>query len=409
MKNSVLNFNRQEWVVILVVALGYCIDAFDIITFSAVRTPSLMAVGVAESDVLKIGLQLLNWQLLGLVLGGVIFGVLSDKFGRKEALFGSIFLFSIANLINVFVTSVESYAILRFIAGIGLAGELGVGIALITENIPKEKRTYATTIVSMFGMLGAIAGGLSGLLFEWKTCYLIGFFAGIFLLILRIKTKESVQYEVIAQDKSIKRGNLYQLIKTPRLFLTLLLCSLAGATLFTSIGIFIQSSPEFGKEFGLKSLPIGAVAVMWYYAGAAPSEIIAGLLSKRLKSRKKPMYLFYGIQFLSILLFIFPTKSIELFYFKCCFLGFSLGFWTLLITTSAEQFGINLRGTASSIIPNLARAWSIPFTFLFVYLKTDFGLRWSAFFVGVIVVLIAFLSASRLKETFEIDSNFIEK
>ena len=190
---------------------------------------------------------------------------------------------------------------------------------------------------------------------------------------------------------------------------TFLICTLAGSTLFTSVGIFIQGTPEFGKEYDISPLPTGAMAVVMYYLGAAPAEIIAGLLSKKLKSRKKPMYVFYAIQLLSIILFCIPTQSIEIFYLKCWFLGLSLGYWTLLITTSAEQFGINIRGTAATAIPNVARAWSIPFSILFTTIKPHFGLVNSGLVIGLIVVALALLSASQLKETFENDANFVEK
>jgi MFS family permease len=410
MKNELFNFNRNEWLIVIVVALGYYFDAFDIILFSALRKPSLLELGVAESDVMNIGLTLLNWQLIGLVVGGLLFGVLADKFGRRNTLFFSILLYSLANLANAYVPSVEVYGWLRFLAGVGLAGELGVGIALITENIPREKRTYATTIVSMFGMLGAISGGVAALNFHWKTCYLIGFAAGMLLLFLRIGTKESVLFKEVSKQIGIKRGSLVQLFTTPRLLWTFLICTLAGGTLFTTVALFIQNTPEFGAAFGVTPAVTGAMAVVCYYCGAAPSEIFAGLFSKRWKSRKKPMYLFYAIQLFAIIFFCINLgTSPSLFYFKCWLLGFSLGYWTLLITTSAEQFGTNIRGTAATAIPNFARGWSIPFTLLFKAIKPEFGLISSGLIVGLSIVILAILSASQLKETFENDANFVEQ
>jgi putative MFS transporter len=408
MKNGLFNFNRREWLTIIIVAFGYFVDAYDLLVFSAVRKASLMAVGVPEASTMNVGLSLLNLQLIGLVIGGVLWGILSDKFGRRSILFVSILTYSLANLANAFVTSVDTYEILRIIAGIGLAGELGVGISLITENIPKEKRTYATTLVSAFGMLGAATGGFNALHFSWELCYIIGGIAGIALLILRISLKESVMFQRL--PSKIKKGDIFKIFSTPRLLFTYFFCTLAGGITFVTIGLFIQNTPEFGKAFNLNPAPTGALAIIFFYLGAAPSEIFAGLISKRLKSRKKPMYLFYGITIASVLIYclVKPT-SIAGFYFHCTLLGLGLGYWTLLITTSSEQFGTNIRATAATSIPNIARAWSIPFTFLFTsFLKPSLGLVAGGLTVGIFALILSILSVMMLKETFEIDAEFTD-
>lgn len=408
MKTYSLNFTKAEWFTVIAVALGYYFDAYDLLIFSSVRKISLIELGIKEADTLNIGLKLLNWQLVGLVLGGVLWGVLADKFGRRAILFGSIITYSLANIANSMVTSVEMYTWLRFIAGIGLAGELGVGISLITENIPKEKRTYATTIVSFFGMLGAASGGLAGTMFSWQICYLIGGIAGFFLLILRLGIKESDLYIKIQSDRSINKGNILTILKHPKLLITYILCTLAGSSSFLFIGMFIQSTPEFGKEFGI-SISAG-IALVWYYVGSAVSELCAGIMSKAMKLRKSPMYIFYAISLLAVVIFCLDKpKDSEEYYLHCAFLGFGLGYWTLLITSSAEQFGTNIRATAATSIPNVARAWNIPFTTLFKNKIPQLGLISSAFFVGIIVISCAIISLSFLKETFETDANFIEK
>jgi MFS family permease len=316
---------------------------------------------VIYDTILNIGISLLNWQLFGLVLGGLLWGVLADKFGRKETLFSSILVYSLANLANAYVGSVDMYILLRIVAGIGLAGELGVGISLITENIPKEKRTYATTFVSIFGMLGAASGGFVSMYFSWQSCYLIGFFSGIILLLLRVRTHESVLF-IKLKNTQIERGSLLKLFSNKKLASKLLLSTLAGASLFVCIGLFILNTPDFGRAFGLH-VNIQWALISYYVFGAAPAELVAGVMSKTLRSRKKPMYYFYAFQIFSVIMFCWFIPSTEFgYYFRCALLGFGIGTWTLLITTSAEQFGTNVRGIAATSIPNIARAWSIPFT-----------------------------------------------
>lgn len=407
MKKGIFDFNRAEWLIVMVVALGYFVDAYDLLVFSAVRKPSLLSLGVAESDTMRVGLSLLNWQLIGLVLGGLLWGMLADKFGRRSILFISILTYSLANMANATVTTVDNYILLRIIAGIGLAGELGVGISLITENIPKEKRTIATTIVSVFGMLGAGSGGISALFLSWKMCYVVGGIVGLALLVLRISLKESVMFKKIAST-NISKGNVLKILTTPKLLFAYFFCTLAGGITFVTIGLFIQNTPEFGKQFSIMPIPTGAWAIIFFYLGAAPAEVLAGIISRKLKSRKKPMYLFYGITTLSVLFFcLIKPVTIEGFYFRCSLLGLGLGYWTLLITTSAELFGINIRATAATSIPNIARAWSIPFTLVFTsYLKPSLGLINGALVVGLFALFLSIFSVMMLKETFENNTDF---
>src|SRR5580698_621712 len=145
---------------VIVGALGYFVDVYDLILFSIVRGASLKGLGVPPDQILSKGVLLLNWQMGGMLIGGIFFGMLGDRFGRVALLFGSILLYSIANIANGFVHTIETYAVWRFIAGFGLAGELGGGITLVTEILPKELRGYGTAIVSSVGVFGAVIGGL---------------------------------------------------------------------------------------------------------------------------------------------------------------------------------------------------------------------------------------------------------
>jgi len=401
-------FLPAELLIVIVVALGYFVDAYDLLVFSAVRSASLNDLGVLSTDSMNVGLNLLNWQLTGLFLGGLLWGILADKIGRRNILFVSIAIYSIANLSNAFVSNLDQYAFLRFLAGLGLAGELGVGITLITENVDKNKRTVATTIVSVFGMLGATCGGYFATIFHWKLCFILGGLGGILLLLLRFKIDESKLFNKIKNESKVVKGNLLTIITNPRLLKTYLLCTLAGSVTFVLIGLFIQNTPEFGKLFGLDPLPVGGIAIIYFYLGAALAEILAGLLSKKMKKRKTPMYIFYGVAIAAMLIFaISKPSTLGAFYLSFSVLGLGIGYWTLLITTAAEQFGTNIRATAATSIPNVARSWSIPFSLLFThFFEEQFGLLNGAVVIGIIAALVSALSVAMLKDNFEIDANF---
>lgn len=407
MENQSWKFTKREALTVLVVALGYYVDAYDLLVMSAVRKSSLISLGIPESETLNIGLSLLNYQLVGLMIGGVIWGIIADKYGRRRALFGSILLYSFANIANSFVTSVDMYYLLRLIAGFGLAGELGVGISLITESVSKEKRTISTAIVSFFGMLGAATGGWFGTLFDWHNCFLIGGLAGLFLLLLRLQIRESVLFNEI-KIKNISKGNLWTIIKNPKMLLTYFFCTLSGASSFLFIGMFIQSTPEFGKIFDVNIL--AGTALIWYYLGASISEIIAGVMSKVLKERKATIYIFYSVSLLAVTNFCIGTpQSSYAFYLNCLFLGFGLGWWSQLITLSAELFGTNIRATAATSIPTFARAWNIPLSNLFKQNISSLGIVNSAFGVGILTIALAMISITMVKETFENDANFVNE
>jgi MFS family permease len=401
-------FKKSEWIVVIVVALGYFVDVYDILLFSAVRRPSLTAIGVADSDLANIGLSLLNWQLFGMLVGGLFWGIIADKRGRRGVLFGSIIAYSLATLGNAFVTSVDMYKVMRFVAGFGLAGELGVGIALITEIVEKGKRTYATTIVATFGMLGGVLAAFIAGKMQWQTSYIVGGVIGILLLIFRFSVADSELFKKVYQS-SVGKGSLLQLFGKPQLLKRYLLCILVGAPTYVFAGTFITLSPEFGKTFGLETTPSAATALIYFYISLTVFDGVSGLLSKALKSRKKALNIFLLLQLIAVVVYLFlPVKSETDFYLRCGLIGASLGYWTVLVTNAAEQFGINLRATVSTSVPNFARALQIPFSFVFKSLAISLGIIYAGAIVGIASVIVGFIAVFFLKERFENDADFIE-
>ncbi len=387
------------WMLVLTVALGYCVDAYDLLVFSAVRNSSLASIGVAKEAMAGVGISLMNWQLTGLVLGGFLWGILADKLGRKSTLFYSIGLYSLANIANALVTDVNTYTLLRFLAGIGLAGELGVGVSLITEAVPSNKRTLATHSVGILGVLGAVLGGVAAFSLPWKACYIIGGAAGLLLLTLRVKLHESDQFNQLKATNA-ERGSLITYIREPRLLLTLLSCTIAGSATFVCVLLFIQGAPDLGKIWHLQ--PEGSVAVIAFYLGTVPAIVLAGTMSKKMKSRKKPMLFSYLLLALAILYFIYtPTDTNQAFYVKCFLLGAGTGYWPLLITASAELFPTHIRATSATSVPNIARAWSIPFTIIFKSIHTPDNFIFVVLTLALVAVGISLTASLFLRETFE--------
>lgn len=394
---------------IAVAALGYFVDVYDLLLFSAIRTASLADIGVSSADSLTIGLRLLNWQMCGLLLGAVCWGILGDKKGRLAVLFGSILTYSIANLLNAYVQTVEQYQWLRLFAGAGLAGELGAGITLITEIMPTEKRGIGTTIIGSFGLLGAALASVIGLNFGWKTAFIIGGVMGLVLLVLRLGVAESRLFEDVRR-KQIPRGNLLLLFKRPGRLGKLALCVLVGLPVYFVVGLLITGAPEFGKALGIDPVPKAGMAVMLAYLGMAAGDVICGVISQVWKTRKKALLTFGVLSAVTIGIFLFfPGSSLSQFYLRCGLVGFGVGFWALINQNTAEQFGTNLRATVATLSPNLIRASLIPISIFFNLLKPGFGLIPTAVAVGSFCVLISILSTLRLEETFQRPSDFTEE
>lgn len=400
---------RSAKLIILVAALGYFVDIYDLVLFSIVRVPSLKGIGIADADLLDKGVLLLNMQMFGMLVGGILWGILGDKRGRLSVLFGSIFLYSIANIANGFVSGIYSYAALRLIAGIGLAGELGAGITLVSETMPKESRGYGTTIVATIGIMGAVAAALIGDVFPWRTSYFIGGGLGLMLLLLRIGVYESGMYESVKQNTAIERGNFFRLFATKARALRYLSVIFIGVPIWYAVGILITFSPEIGKAMGMSEVPNTRWAIMYTYIGLSIGDFSSGALSQWMKNRRRVVLLFLMLTALFVVAyFVLAKVSITTFYAVCVGLGFATGYWAVFVTIASEQFGTNIRATATTTAPNFVRGAVVLLTSLFQAGKALFGVQGSAVAVGVLTLAIAFLALSRLEETYGKDLDFTE-
>ena len=394
---------------VLVAALGYLVDMYDLFLFSVVRVPSLKALGTAPDRLLPDGIMLLNMQMAGLLLGGIFWGVLGDKRGRLSVLFGSILIYSLANIGNGFVTTLDQYAVLRFVAGVGLAGELGAGITLVTEVLPKQIRGYGTTIVATMGVLGAIMAYFVADLFAWRNAYFIGGGLGLLLLVLRVNVFESPIFETL-KERQVKRGDLLMLFTNKTRFLKYLQCILVGLPIWFVVGILITFSPEFGQAMGLSAPVVAGKAVMLSFAGQVFGDVASGLLSQRLRSRKRAIFGFIGLSMAFVGVYLLaPLRDIDTFYLVCIFLGVANGYWALFVTIAAELFGTNLRATVATTVPNFVRGAVIPLTWLFVLGKAHVGLLYSALGIGLLTGIGALVALSFMEETFGKDLNYVEK
>ena len=394
---------------VLVAALGYLVDMYDLFLFSVVRVPSLLSLGISQEALLDDGIILLNLQMAGLLIGGIFWGILGDKKGRLSVLFGSILIYSLANIANGFVTNFAQYAVLRFIAGIGLAGELGAGITLVAEVLPRKIRGYGTTLVATMGVLGAVLAYFIADLFDWRTSYFIGGGLGLLLLVLRMNVFESKIFVKI-KDKNIERGNVFMLFNNRKRFLKYLKCILIGLPIWFVVGILITFSPEFGKAIGVSEPVNAGKAVMFAFTGQVLGDLASGFLSQYFQSRKKIILVFMLISsVMAATYLLFPTKDIVVFYTICALLGFANGYWTLFVTVAAEMFGTNLRATVATSVPNFVRGAVIPLTALFIPLKVSLGIIYAAAAVGLLSFVIAIIALRYLDETFNKDLNYVEQ
>jgi MFS family permease len=394
---------------VIVSALGYFVDIFDLYLFGVVRVTSLKSIGVPPEELMNVGVRLLNWQMGGVLLGGVLWGVLGDKIGRVSVLFGSIFLYSAANLANAFVHDVDTYAALRFIAGFGLAGELGVAITLVSEILPKEKRGYGTTTVASIGLMGSVFAALVATRVEWRTAYGIGGALGFLLLALRVRVHDSGLFTATKADRKVKRGSLKLLFGNAGRAARFLGIFAVGLPVWVTVGIFVTFAPEFAKELGIRGVVTAGDAIFFTYCGVALGDVASGLLSQRLKSRKKALALFIGA--LALLLVAFTRlqgATTHDFYFHCSLMGFATGYWAVFMTMAAELFGTNLRATVTSTLPNLVRGAVVPVTLIYQYLKPTQGLTGAALTMGLSAITVALLSLVMLQETFSRDLEFYD-
>ncbi len=400
---------KNVTLIILVASLGYFVDIYDLILFSVVRIKSLKELGVADSDMLSIGTTIINSQMLGMLVGGLLWGILGDKKGRLSVLFGSIIMYSVANIANGFVTNVTEYTIIRFIAGIGLAGELGAGITLVTETMSKKNRGYGTMIVAGVGLLGAVAAALISGYYTWRTSYFIGGVMGLILLSLRIGLLESGMFQETTQT-DVQRGNFLMLFSKWSRFKKYLSCILIGLPLWYVVGVLITFSPEFGKALNATNILDAGKGVMYCYIGIAIGDIAAGLLAQILKSRIKVMLIFLILTAISVVIYLYSFGlTPKGFILLSLLLGFSSGYWATFVTIAAEQFGTNLRATVTTTVPNFIRGSLVVITISFQFFKDKLGILQGAMVVGLICVTIALIALGQLKETFGKDLDYLEK
>lgn len=394
---------------VIVAALGYMVDMYDLFLFSIVRVPSLKSLNVAGENIMKDGIMLLNLQMAGLLIGGIVWGILGDKRGRLSVLFGSILIYSLANIGNGFVNSVGAYAVLRFIAGFGLAGELGAGITLVTEILPKKIRGYGATLVATLGVCGALLAYCVSYFFAWRASYFIGGGLGLLLLVLRMKVFESGIF-IHLKENNVKRGNILMLFNNKARFTKYLTSIIIGMPIWLVMGVIITFSPEFGKAIGVATPVDAGKAVLFAFTGQVAGNIVSGFLSQYLKSRKKVILLFMLCSAVFVLIFFLaPIANITTLYLLCGCLGFTCGYWTLFITVAAELFGSNLRATVATTVPNFVRATVIPLTALFGLLKNNTGTIKSVLIVAFLTYALALASLFFLEETFKKDLNYVEE
>lgn len=395
---------------VLVAALGYFVDIYDLLLFGIVRVESLRSLGLDDAAMASEGLKLAQYQMAGLLIGGIVWGIMGDKRGRLSVLFGSIVLYSIANIANGFVQNIDQYIWARFIAGIGLAGELGAGITLVSEIIPKDKRGVATSLVAGVGLTGAVFAYFLAQYFDWRTCYFIGGGLGFMLLLLRISVFESGMYKSMEGAKVVK-GNFLMFFTSGARFKKYMLSILIGLPTWYVVGILVMFSREFGKAFGISQEINPGKAVMYAYVAISIGDILIGLLSQALKSRKKALYVFYGLTILGVVLYFMQGQgsSATTMYLICALLGFGTGFWAIFVTMGAEQFGTNLRATAATTIPNMVRGALVGIGFLFESLQVSFSYINAGIITGVVVMFISIVAVALIPETFGRDLDFYEE
>mgnify|MGYP000848079220 CR=1 FL=1 len=395
---------------VIVAALGYFVDIYDLLLFGIVRIPSLEALGLTSQEISKVGASILNWQMSGLLIGGILWGVLGDKRGRLSVLFGSIITYSLANIACGFVQDPSTYKVLRFIAGVGLAGELGAGITLVSEILPKRLRGIGTSIVAGVGLLGAIVAYFTVELFNWRYAYFIGGGLGILLLLLRIGVFESGIFENVKQQKHISRGNFFMFFTSWKRFTTYLKCIGIGMPTWFVIGILATFGNEFGQMLGVEGGIQPGLAIMWCYTGLSIGDLLSGFISHKLQSRKRAVLLLMSLSLVGTIVYLFGgIKSAATIYALCVFLGFGIGYWAMFVTIGAEQFGTNLRATAATTVPNMVRGTVVGMTTLYGFFKESFTVIEAGALVGLICYFIGIYSTMTIPETHDRDLDFLEE
>lgn len=395
---------------VLVAALGYFVDIFDLLVFSVVRKPSLVELGVTDAQQIEIGTSILNWQMGGLLLGGILWGVIGDKRGRLSVLFGSILMYSLANIANGFVHDVAVYRALRFVAGVGLSGELGAAITLVSEVLSKENRGYGTAVVAGVGVAGAVVAGFVGELMHWRSAYFLAGALGLALLALRLGVAESGMFASAASHEGLRRGDLALLVGSRARAWRYLRCILVGIPLWFLVGILITFSPEFAKTLGVTGSVTAGRAIAVCYGGLVLGDLGSGLVSQWLKSRKRALFLFSGASLALALTFLNARGvSVGTFYAIIGGLGVVAGYWAVFVTVAAEQFGTNLRATVTTSAPNFVRGMAIPVTAGWFALKPWLGVIPATAAMGALCVVGAYASLAGMRESYDAELDWLER
>jgi MFS transporter, putative metabolite:H+ symporter len=395
---------------VIVAALGYFVDIYDLILFNIVRVPSLTELGVASDALADQGLRILNWQMAGMLLGGIAFGIVGDKLGRLQILFGSITLYSVATIANGFVTDLTWYRVLRFVAGVGLAGELGAGVTLVAEILPARLRGYGTMLVASIGVSGAVVANLVAKTMDWRVAYWVGGGLGLLLLVLRIRVRESRMFQQVARS-SVSRGDFLALFRSGDRFGRYLAAILIGVPIWFSNAILIALAPEFARTLGVTGPVTAGDAVMMFYGGLVFGDVSSGVLSQVLRTRKKVVLLFLSALAVSNVLYFVLGRgaSPAAFLAVCALLGVSGGYWAVFVTVAAEQFGTNIRATVATTVPNFVRGLVVVVNLMFLWLRPELGLVGAAAAVGVLWFALGVAGAFRLRETFGVDLDYVEQ
>lgn len=409
--------------IIIVAALGYFVDIYDLLLFGVERTESLREILKMQFPLLPesarellnpvYGKMLLNWQMAGMLVGGIFWGILGDKKGRLSVLFGSIITYSIANIFNGMINSTDWYIVLRFVSGFGLAGELGAGITLVSESMSKEKRGYGATIVATVGVFGAVVAGFMGdVITNWRYSFYLGGAMGLALLFLRIGVMESGMFDHLKKEEKVKRGNLLLLFSNARNIKKYMCIILVTVPVWYVMGTLVLFSPEYAVLLGLPAKSVSAgKAIMFAYAGITLGDVVSGLISQLMKSRKKSLGIFLSLTVVGVIAyFTFGGTSVSVFYSIIAFIGFATGYWAVFISAASELFGTNIRATAATTAPNFVRGSTILISLLLDVLLVAFSKDklLATQITGAIVISIGFVALYFLEETFGKELNYIE-
>lgn len=405
-----MDHSKNVRLLVLIAALGYFVDVYDLILFIIVRQPSLQALGYSGAELTEKGIHLLNLQMLGMLIGGIVWGILGDKKGRLSVLFGTILLYSVANIFNGMITNINQYYVLRFIAGFGLAGELGIGITLIAEVMSKEKRGIGTTIVSGIGIAGAVVGFLVADRFDWRTAYYVGGAMGLALLFMRVSVAESGMF-ANAKKSEVKRGKFLGFLKQKSNRKKFIRCIFIGVPIWYTIGILVTLATELAVELNIIGEVNGSKAVMYHYIGASLGAFITGMLSQKMRSRKKALLLsIFTLSIMLVVLFMCGGVQSQTFYWLLLLVGIPNGYWSVFMAATSEQFGTNIRATITTSVPNLVRGMVVVLTTVFTFLSNDLQLGFvpAVILIGIFVMITAWIAARNTEDTFHKDLDYIE-